>query len=140
MPIEVATNIAPIARSTRVSDESLFYYIIDGLDINYSVETIISGSDPAPNPTIIGTRYLLFPSRSTFTPAVASGIDYCIIEFIGTVGGSNQWGLVLDCTNTKTQFGLVFVKDEKKFYQFIDNTTGWKPILTRGSIDGGTFG
>lgn len=137
MPVEIATNIAPNARPTRVSN-STFFHLVDGLDVNYSVETIISGNDSAPTPSVIGTRYLLFPNRTGFTPAV--GIDYGIVEFTGSVGGVSQWGLTFDPTNPKTDFGFVYVTDEKKFYQFIDSTLGWIPILTKGSVDGGTFG
>lgn len=138
MPVEIATNIVPNARPSRVSSPTLFFHLVDGLDVNYSVETIISGNDLAPNPTEVGTRYLLFPNRTNFTPA--AGVDYGIVEFTGSVGGVNQWGLTFDPANAKTNFGLLFVKDEKKFYQFVDSTEGWKPILTTGAVDGGTFG
>jgi hypothetical protein len=140
MPIELATNIAPTARSTRVGSETLFFHLLDGLDVNYKVETIISGTDPTPTPTEIGTRYLLFPSRTVFTPQAALDIGFCIVEYAGAIGGVPQWELVLNCNNSKTNFGLVFVEDEKRFYQFIDNTIGWKPLLASGSVDGGTFG
>jgi hypothetical protein len=137
MAIELATNISQISRPTRVGSES-FYHLVDSLDVNYRVETVISGNDPPPEPSVIGTRYLLFPNRTGFTPLV--GVDYGIVEFTGTVGGDRQWGLTFDPTNPKTDFGFVYVTDEKKFYQFIDTTLGWIPILTKGSVDGGTFG
>lgn len=138
--VELATNIAPVSRATRVSSPTLFFHLVDGLDVNHSVETIISGADSAPNPTEVGTRYLLFPNRSVFTPAPPNDKDYSVIEYAGKVGGVNQWILSFDPDNTKTNFGLLFVKDEKKFYQFVDSTTGWIPILSKGSVDGGTFG
>lgn len=137
MPVEIATNIAPNARPSRVSSPT-FFHLVDGLDVNYSVETIISGNDPAPEPSVIGTRYLLFPNRVVFNPPVE--VNYGIVEYTGIVGSVRQWGLTFDPTNPKTDFGFVYVKDEKKFYQFIDTTLGWIPILTKGSVDGGTFG
>jgi len=140
MPIELATNISPVSRSGRVNSPSLFFHLLDGLDVQHSVETIISGNDPAPTPTKVGTRYLLFPSRSIFTPQVADQIPYCVIEYAGNIGGDSNWIIALNCSNPTTNFGLVFVKDEKKFYQFVDNTIGWKPLLSSGSVDGGTFG
>lgn len=136
MPVEIATNLVQTSRPSRVSSPSLFYHLVDGLDVNHSVETIISGSDPAPTPSVVGTRYLLFPNRTMFTPAGAS--NYSVVEYTGDSG--NPWSLYFDPANTKTNFGLVFVKDEKKFYQFVDSTEGWKPILASGSVDGGTFG
>lgn len=140
MAVEIATNITPNARPSRVSSPTLFYHLVDGLDVNFSVETIISGNDASPNPSEVGTRYLLFPNRSVFTPPPPNDKNYSVIEYAGKVEGVNQWTLIFDPDNTKTNFGLLFVKDEKKFYQFVDSTMGWIPILSRGSIDGGTFG
>lgn len=136
MPIEVATDITQQGRRDRVSDAD-FFYIIEGADVDLGVEAIIQGSDLPDSPSV-GDKYLLFPGRTMFTPEGISNAtgDYFVVEFLG----NNNWGIILDCTNAKTPFGLVFVKNLKKFYQFVDSTIGWKPLLASGSVDGGTFG
>lgn len=135
MPIEVATDITQQGRPDRVSDED-FFYIIEGADVDFGVEQIIRGSDVPSSPST-GDKFLLFPNRTMFTPPEPiNNTGYFVIEYLG----NGNWGIVLDCENTKTAVGLVFVKNLKKFYQFIDNTIGWKPLLASGSVDGGTFG
>jgi hypothetical protein len=134
MPIEIATDITQQGRSDRVSDDD-FFYIIEGADVDLGVEAIIQGSD-LPTSLSVGKKYLLFPGRTVFTPSGINNTDYFVVKSLG----NNNWSIVLDCQNEKTPFGLVFVKSLKKFYQFIDNTIGWKPLLASGSVDGGTFG
>jgi hypothetical protein len=134
MPIEVATDITQQGRSDRVSDED-FFYIIEGADVNFGVERIIQGSDIPSSPST-GDKFLVFPGRTLFTPPEIDNTGHFVIEYLG----NGNWGIVLDCENAKTAVGLVFVKDIKKFYQFVDNTIGWKPLLASGSVDGGTFG
>jgi len=134
MPIEIATNITQQGRSDRVRDDD-FFYIVEGADVNLGVEAIIQGSD-LPSSLSVGKKYLLFPERTMFTPSGIPNTGYFVVESLG----NNIWNIVLDCQNEKTPFGLVFVKNLKKFYQFVDTTIGWKPLLASGSVDGGTFG
>lgn len=133
MPIVLSTSISQSDRSNRVSSPSAFYHLVEGADVDLSVEKILG---PAPDtynsPPQFGDKYIL-RSTDAISPDGANLNDIVIWD-------GNEFIIHQKMTNTKTRFGLVFDKRTKKFYHYVDATTGWVPILRSGSVDGGTFG
>lgn len=131
MPISFPSSLIQADRKNRVTGVSNFFHIVEAEDINYAVEKILKQGDlPLPNPQL-GDKYLLF-SVDTFQPENA--MVYDIVMWDGT-----KWIVYLNVRNSKTPFGLVFDKETKKFYHYVDTQAGWLPLLRSGSVDGGTF-
>lgn len=141
MAIEFSTTLTPSDRNARVvSNPSNFFYLIDVEDINFAVERILEGQDEPSVPRLVGQKYLL---KSTYSISVEDsdvndivmwdGQKWIIYQKMGNAQFPSRG-------NSRTQFGLIFDKNTKKFYQYVDATTGWVPILRSGSVDGGTFG
>jgi len=133
MAITFTTNLTQSDRNSRVlSNPSTFYHLLDGEDINYAVEKMLVGSEQPDQPYTAGQKYLLL-STAYLSPAGSNVND--IVMWDG-----NKWVVHQKMTNSKTPFGLIFDKRTKKFYHYVDASTGWVPILRSGSVDGGTFG
>lgn len=132
MPIELSTSVTQSDRSNRVSNPIAFYHLIEGADVDLSVEKILESGDTFNTPPKLGDKYILL-SFDSISPPNTSLNDIVIWN-------GNEFVLHQKMTNSKTRFGLVFDKRTKKFYHYVDATTGWVPILRSGSVDGGTFG
>lgn len=139
MPVTLASTIIQANRTTRTNaNTDSFYYLVESEDINYAIEKMICGEvgcepiDPLP-----GQKFLIL-SFSRFDPRSSMTQDIDINDIIMWDG--DQWVTYLNTRNSKTPFGLIFDKQTKKFYHYVDEQTGWLPILRSGSVDGGTFG
>lgn len=106
---------------------------MEGSDVDLSVEKILEQGDMYNSPPQLGDKYILRTFNAGISPEGANLNDIVIWN-------GNEFVIHQKMTNSKTRFGLVFDKRTKKFYHYVDATTGWVPILRSGSVDGGTFG
>jgi hypothetical protein len=141
LPISVPSSIVQVSRNNRTNPNDSFYYLLESEDVNYAVESVIGCDSAAPSNPDPGAKFLIL-CFGTFDPRddilQSTGQSLGINDIIMWDG--NKWIVYLNTRNPKTSFGLIFDKQTKKFYHYIDLETGWLPILRSGSVDGGTFG
>jgi hypothetical protein len=141
LPISVPSSIAQVSRNSRTNSNGSFYYLLESEDVNYAIESIIDCPSSQPQNPEPGAKYLIrcfhpFDPREDITANTGQTLNTNdIIMWDG-----NKWIVYLNTRNPKTPFGLIFDKQTKKFYHYIDQQTGWLPLLRSGSVDGGTFG
>lgn len=133
MPITVADRIESVNRQNNVRTSD-FFHTMDTSDIDFSVQAILTSSQDAVVATY-GNKYIIKNHLSTqITPPNLGSGD--IVIYNGT-----EWVVYKSVQNQETNFGLVYDKNTKLFYQY-DATNGWVALYVRknGTIDGGTFG
>lgn len=133
MPITVADRIESVNRESNVRTSD-FFHTMNTSDIDFSVQAILTSSGDTVVATY-GNKYIIKDiTKSTLTPPGAESGD--IVIYNGT-----DWVVYKSVKNTETNFGLVYDKTTKLFYQY-DATNGWVALYVRknGTIDGGTFG
>jgi hypothetical protein len=135
MPVEVPSNMVQIGRSVRVEQgsPSNFYHLSHVMDTDISVKGILGTGYITSSPTnpSVGDKYIIVVG----SPISISGSDNNdILEWNGSA-----WTLFLDVSNTLTNFGMVYDRNTKRVYQS-DSTEGWRTlIVSKSTIDGGTF-
>jgi hypothetical protein len=135
MPVEVPSNMVQIGRSVRVEQgsPSNFYHLSHVMDTDISVKGILGTGYITSSPTnpSVGDKYIIVAG----SPISISGSDNNdILEWNGSA-----WTLFLDVSNTLTNFGMVYDRNTKRVYQY-DSTEGWRTlIVSKSTIDGGTF-
>ena len=133
MPITVADRIESVNRQSNVRTSD-FFHTMNTSDIDFSVQAILtSGGDAVVE--VYGNKYIIKNHQSTpITPPNLGSGD--IVIYNGT-----EWVIYKSVQNEETNFGLVYDKNTKLFYQY-DATNGWVALYVRknGTIDGGTFG
>ena len=133
MPITVADRIESVNRQSNVGTSD-FFHTMNTSDIDFSVQAILtSGGDAVVE--VYGNKYIIKNHMSTpITPPNLGSGD--IVIYNGT-----EWVIYKSVQNEETNFGLVYDKNTKLFYQY-DATNGWVALYVRknGTIDGGTFG
>lgn len=138
MPIKLPTSLTQEGRGSRVTTPN-FFHLVETSDIDFTVEKTLLPDDcsvPPPTSRANGDKYLLLTVDSgCITPPEGAAVN----DIIMWDTASQNWTIYLSLSNPKTQFGLVFDKHRKKFFQYVDASTGWKPVLRSGSVDGGTF-
>ena len=133
MPITVADRIESVNRQSNVGTSD-FFHTMNTSDIDFSVQAILTTKTDSYVATY-GNKYILKNiDDSDITPQYADSGD--IVIYNGT-----DWVVYKSVKNTETNFGLVYDKNTKLFYQY-DATNGWVALYVRknGTIDGGTFG
>jgi hypothetical protein len=135
MPVEVPSNMVQIGRSVRVEQgsPSNFYHLSHVMDTDISVKGILGTGYITSSPTnpSVGDKYIIVVG----SPISISGSDNNdILEWNGSA-----WTLFLDVSNTLTNFAMVYDRTTKRVYQY-DSTEGWRTlIVSKSTIDGGTF-
>ena len=131
MAIRLGDRIEQSGRENTVG-LSDYFYLMDGADVNFAIESILEAAvDPVQ--TQVNNKYIVRNAAST--PISPEGLgNNDIIRYIG----NGVWEIFKDVSNTKTDFGIVYDKKTKLFYQY-DSTNGWKSLIRSGKIDGGTF-
>jgi len=122
-----------IEQSNRENTVGLsdYFYLVDGVDVNFAVESIIE-AEGDPVQTEVNNKYIVRNAASS--PISPQGLgNNDIVRYNG-----NDWEIFKDVSNTKTDFGIVYDKKTKLFYQY-DSINGWKSLIRSGKIDGGTF-
>lgn len=130
MAIRVGDNLEQSNRQNTLFTSD-FFYIMDSSDINFAIEKFLEAGD---NNYIesVGNKYVILEAgQNNITPAGLGHND--IVKYDG-----NEWVIFKDVSNSETNFGIIYDKETKLFYQY-DPTEGWIPILKSGQIDGGTF-
>jgi hypothetical protein len=108
-----------------------YFYLIDGADVNFAVESILE-AEGDPVQTEVNNKYIVRNAASS--PISPQGLgNNDIVRYNG-----NDWEIFKDVSNTKTDFGIIYDKKTKLFYQY-DSINGWKSLIRSGKIDGGTF-
>ena len=133
MPITVADRIEQTNRQSNVRTSD-FFHTMNTSDIDFSVQAILTSSGDAVV-EVYGNKYIIKNHQSTpITPLNLGSGD--IVIYNGT-----EWVIYKSVQNEETNFGLVYDKNTKLFYQY-DATNGWVALYVRknGTIDGGTFG
>lgn len=134
MAVKVADNFQQSNRPNLLFTSD-WYYLMDASDIDIGVEAILENSGESLVETV-NTKYIVRYANNK--PAGLASLTALenndIVRYTGT-----SWEIHKDVTNTETNFGIVFDKRTKLFYQY-DPTNGWKSLLRSGKIDGGTFG
>ena len=133
MPITVADRIESVNRQSNVGTSD-FFHTMNTSDIDFSVQAILTTKTDSYVATY-GNKYIIKNiDDSDITPQYADSGD--IVIYNGT-----DWVVYKSVKNTETNFGLVYDKNTKLFYQY-DATNGWVALYVRknGTIDGGTFG
>ena len=133
MPITVADRIESVNRQNNVRTSD-FFHTMNTSDIDFSVQAILTSSGDAVV-EVYGNKYIIKTiGNSPLTPPNADSGD--IVIYNGT-----EWVVYKSVQNQETNFGLVYDKNTKLFYQY-DATNGWVALYVRknGTIDGGTFG
>lgn len=133
MPITVADRIESVNRQSNVRTSD-FFHTMDTSDIDFSVQAILTSNLDTVVATY-GNKYIIKNTNtSPISPLNASNGDIAIYD--GT-----EWVVYKSVQNQETNFGLVYDKNTKLFYQY-DATNGWVALYVRknGTIDGGTFG
>jgi len=135
MPVEIPSNMVQIARSVRVEQgsPSNFYHLSHVTDTDISVKGILGTgyitSSPV-NPSV-GDKYIIVAGSPI---SISGSANNDILEWNGSA-----WTLFLDVSNTITNFGMVYDRTTKRIYQY-DSTEGWRAlIVSKATIDGGTF-
>lgn len=130
MAIRVGDNLEQSNRQNTLFTSD-FFYIMDSSDVNFAIEKFL---EPGDNTYVesVGNKYVIIEAgQNDITP---SGLgDNDIVKYDG-----NEWVIFKDVSNPETNFGIIYDKETKLFYQY-DPTEGWLPILKSGQIDGGTF-
>ncbi len=138
MTITVGDIIEPANRKNTIFTSDQFY-VIAGADIDFAVDRILESSSDAIT-DVVNTKYIVRNSENC-----PSGLN--LLRSPGVTGLShgdmvryngNQWEIFKDVSNTETNYGIVYDKNTKLFYQY-DATNQWNPLLRSGKIDGGTF-
>lgn len=130
MAIRVGDNLEQSNRQNTLFTSD-FFYIMDSSDINFAIEKFLESGD---NNYIesVGNKYVILEAgENNITPEGLGDND--IVKYDG-----NEWVIFKDVSNPETNFGIIYDKETKLFYQY-DPTEGWIPILKSGQIDGGTF-
>lgn len=133
MPITVADRIESVNRQSNV-ETSDFFHTMNTSDIDFSVQAILTSNLDTVVATY-GNKYIIKNHTSTpITPPNLGSGD--IVIYNGT-----DWVVYKSVKNPETNFGLVYDKNTKLFYQY-DAINGWVALYVRknGTIDGGTFG
>ena len=133
MPITVADRIESVNRQSNVGTSD-FFHTMNTSDIDFSVQAILTTKTDSYVATY-GNKYIIKNiDDSDITPQYADSGD--IVIYNGT-----EWVIYKSVQNEETNFGLVYDKNTKLFYQY-DATNGWVALYVRknGTIDGGTFG
>ena len=133
MPITVADRIEQTNRQSNVTTSD-FFHTMNTSDIDFSVQAILTSSEDAVV-EVYGNKYIIKNiNNSPISPPNTYSGD--IVIYNGT-----EWVLYKSVQNQETNFGLVYDKNTKLFYQY-DATNGWVALYVRknGTIDGGTFG
>lgn len=133
MPITVADRIEQTNRQSNVRTSD-FFHTMNTSDIDFSVQAILTSSVDLVV-EVYGNKYIIKSiGNSPLTPPDAGSGD--IVIYNGT-----EWVVYKSVQNQETNFGLVYDKKTKLFYQY-DATNGWVALYVRknGAIDGGTFG
>jgi hypothetical protein len=133
MPITVADRIEQTNRQSNVRTSD-FFHTMNTSDIDFSVQAILtSGGDAFVE--VYGNKYIIKNVNASplALPNLGSGD---IVIYNGT-----EWVIYKSVANQETNFGLVYDKNTKLFYQY-DAINGWVALYVRknGTIDGGTFG
>ena len=132
MPITVADRIESVNRQSNVGTSD-FFHTMNTSDIDFSVQAILTGGETVVE--VYGNKYIIKNiNNSPISPLNADSGD--IVIYNGT-----EWVIYKSVQNQETNFGLVYDKNTKLFYQY-DATNGWVALYVRknGTIDGGTFG
>ena len=133
MPITVADRIESVNRESNVRTSD-FFHTMNTSDIDFSVQAILTSNLDTVVATY-GNKYIIKNTgNSPISPQYAGSGDIAIYN--GT-----EWVVYKSVQNQETNFGLVYDKNTKLFYQY-DATNGWVALYVRknGTIDGGTFG
>lgn len=137
MPTTFVSSIQQVGRSSAVGN-STFFYLIDGMDVDFTVEQIVESSDTVAS-QLPNHKYLINSLSATFIPSLTEQIPTVAIGDIVRWAGSS-WELFYDASNAKTQTGIVFDKRTKSLYTYNNSSNRWVQLLSRqGTIDGGTF-
>ena len=135
MPVEVPSKIVQDSRSFRVlaGSSSDFFHVSHLTDTDISVKGILGTGyiTSSPSNPSVGDKYIIV-AGSPLTPDGVAHND--IIEWNG-----NAWTLYVDVSNALTNFAMVYDRTTKRVYQY-DSTEGWRAlIVSKATIDGGTF-
>lgn len=134
MPIEFSSDLRQIDRVNSATNSN-FFHLINGEDIDFSVQKIMITGSTLPSPLIPGSKFLRGHGGS-FSPHTlpATSGTWDILRWNGLA-----FETYLYVQNPETNFGLIYNREDGKWYQFVDTTEGWKPIIRSGKIDGGTW-
>lgn len=130
MAIRVGDNLEQSNRQNTLFTSD-FFYIMDSSDVNFAIEKFL---EPGDNTYVesVGNKYVIIEAgQNDITPSGLGNND--IVKYDG-----NEWVIFKDVSNPETNFGIIYDKETKLFYQY-DPAEGWLPILKSGQIDGGTF-
>ena len=130
MAIRVGDVLEQSNRKNTVSTSD-FFYLMGVSDIDFSVDKILESGDTN-IVTTLGTKYVILDrGTNNITPLGLEDND--IVKYDG-----NEWIIYKDVSNPETNFGIIYDKETKLFYQY-DPSEGWLVMLKSGQIDGGTF-
>jgi hypothetical protein len=134
MPIEFTDTLLQQNRQDNVRTPS-FFHLASSLDIDFSVEKIISPRESTSVSAISGNKYILLgpPSdHASLTVPYADNGD--VVIYLG-----GMWQLYIDVSNPETSAPIIYDKRTEKYYHHTP-THGWIPIVnSKSSLDGGTF-
>jgi hypothetical protein len=137
LPIEFESSLIQGGRVDRVIQGSAadFFHLSHLTDTDISVKGILGTGyitvAPAIETRFPGDKYIIV----TGSPVSPEGSqDNDIIEWSGS-----SWRIYLDVSNTRSNFAMVYDRTTKRVYQY-DSTEGWRTlIVSKSTIDGGTF-
>jgi hypothetical protein len=139
MPITFTSNLQQAGRAASISADS-FFHLVDGTDIDFSVEKILIDGDVQTTQTP-GQKFIVASTTaaSAAVPSITTQIPTIAVNDIVRWTG-NAWELYFDASNKRTPVGLIYDKRTDSLYTYNNILSGWVPLLSRlGVIDGGTF-
>ena len=138
MGISMGDIIEPANRKNTIFTAD-YFHVIAGADIDFAVEKILESSGDSVV-SEVDKKYIVRNSEScptalntSLAPGVTGLSHGDMVRYNG-----NEWEIFKDVSNSETNYGIVYDKNTKLFYQY-DAINQWKPLLRSGKIDGGTF-